>query len=67
MPTKRKYRRCPHCGEMLPASDLKRAVGSKPAWGRQKVSCPSCGHVAMQVEFAEVEPPEGGEATGAVS
>ena len=56
----RKYRQCPACSVVRVNGDFKTAVAryrASGAWAR----CPACGHVAMRLAFAEVEPPAEGE------
>ena len=63
-PSYRRYRRCPGCSVVRPASDFKRVTG-KPDYGPGRPTrCPACGHVGPRWSFVEVEPPEGGTDIG---
>jgi hypothetical protein len=54
-----RYRQCPECQAVRPASEFKRATGPTSAPGQlQRRACPACGHVAPLMDFQVVERPE---------
>jgi hypothetical protein len=58
----RRYRRCPKCQVVRPASEFRRAGGaaSAPVFAQQRRQCPECGHVGPLMAFPITErPPEG--------
>lgn len=57
-----RYRRCPSCETVRPASEFQRGSGPVNASDQRRPrTCPECGHVGPLMTFAIIERPESGE------